>query len=145
MVEELIVVEDSDEDFELLSDTCRQIGFKGHLRRFADAESALAFVEEEIAARRHPRLVLLDLSLPGMDGRDFLARVKLDEAMRTVPIAVYTTSSNINDIKFCYEHHANSFHVKPIGLRESVDEVKAILDYWFSHVVPPDGTITSFG
>jgi CheY-like chemotaxis protein len=136
MHSELIVVEDSDDDFDALERTCRSLNFAGELRRFADAESLLQDVRKWDTEPREAgtrRVILLDLNLPGVDGRELLVQLKSDTALSAVPVVVYTTSSNLRDIAFCYQNHANAYHVKPMDLVALESGVKAMLDYWFAH------------
>ncbi len=136
MDSELIVVEDSDDDFDALERTCRHLNFAGSLRRYIDAESLLKDVrkwdtEPRPAGKR--RVILLDLNLPGTDGRELLVQLKTNTALSAVPVVVYTTSSNLRDVAFCYQNHANAYHVKPMDLDSLESGVKAMLDYWFAH------------
>lgn len=136
MDSELIVVEDSDDDFDALERTCRSLNFSGELRRFVDAESLLTDIrhwDTEPRAAGKRRVILLDLNLPGVDGRDLLVQLKTDTALSSVPVVVYTTSSNLHDVAFCYANHANAYHVKPMDLGALENGVRAMLEYWFSH------------
>jgi CheY-like chemotaxis protein len=136
MDSELIVVEDSDDDFDALERTCRGLNFAGRLRRFSDAESLLADIrhwDTEPRASGKRRVILLDLNLPGVDGRELLVQLKSDTALSSVPVVVYTTSSNLRDVAFCYQNHANAYHVKPMDLAALESGVKAMLEYWFAH------------
>jgi DNA-binding response OmpR family regulator len=131
----LIVVEDSDDDFDALERTCRSLNFDGQVCRYSDAESLLQDirgwdVEPRAAGKR--RVILLDLNLPGVDGRELLVQLKTDTALSAVPVVVYTTSSNLRDVAFCYQNHANAYHVKPMDLAALESGVKAMLDYWFA-------------
>ncbi|HEX5658898.1 MAG TPA: response regulator [Polyangiales bacterium] len=134
MQAELIVVEDSDDDFDALERTCRSLAFAGELKRYSDAETLLQEIrtwdtEPREAGKR--RVILLDLNLPGVDGRELLVQLKTDTALSSVPVVVYTTSSNLRDIAFCYQNHANAYHVKPMDLAALESGIKAMLDYWF--------------
>jgi CheY-like chemotaxis protein len=133
---ELIVVEDSDDDFDALERTCRSLQFTGKLRRFTDADGLLQDIrswDTEPRSSGKRRVILLDLNLPGVDGRELLVQLKSDTALSAVPVVIYTTSSNLRDIAFCYQNHANAYHVKPMDLNALESGVRAMLEYWFSH------------
>jgi CheY-like chemotaxis protein len=82
-------------------------------------------------------VVLLDLNLPGTDGREVLKVVKQDEFLRKIPVIVLTTSSAEDDIQMCYDAGANSYIVKPVELENFIDAVARLRDYWFKIVILP--------
>ena len=77
-------------------------------------------------------LVLLDLNMHGLDGREVLREIKTDENLRIIPVVVFTTSSNPRDIQSCYRFGANSYHLKPIDLYEFEAVVQTIIEYWLA-------------
>ena len=147
MTQELFVVEDSDDDFESLERTCRSVGFPGLISRFADAELALVQLRGRERAgtnpARMPSLILLDLNLPGMDGRELLKTLKTDPALAPVPVVVFTTSTNEDDVRFCYQHHANAYQMKPMSLGEMEADITTLLTYWMDTVVRAPPLLTS--
>lgn len=84
-----------------------------------------------------PDLVLLDLNLPRMDGRQVLERIKGDPSLRCIPVIVFTTSQQKKDIRACYEAGANSCIVKPASTEQFRKIVRTIEDYWFEVVTLP--------
>lgn len=141
MTHELLLVEDSDDDYELFMRTCKSIDFQGTVRRFGDADDALTHLRAldwTYASKDEvPALILLDLNLPGMDGRELLDILKQDPQLRILPVVVYTTSENEQDIAFCYQHHANGYQLKALELERIEADIRALVDYWFTKVVPP--------
>jgi CheY-like chemotaxis protein len=135
----LVVVEDGDEDFEVLCLALAQCGFAGPVRRFVDGEAALAFLTAapESHGEGWPRLVFLDLNLPGMDGREVLQAVRASPRGRLVPIVVLSTSRNPRDVRFCYEAGANCYAIKPVGLSQLEDLVARLVEFWFSMMELP--------
>ncbi|HEY0715614.1 MAG TPA: response regulator [Polyangia bacterium] len=137
---ELLMIEDSDDDYAAFIRTCKAINFSGHVRRFLDGEEALAHLRTLSAqsdfAARLPALIVLDLNLPGMDGREILGALKADAKLRTIPVVVYTTSSSPNDIAFCYEQHANAYQLKAMDVDRLEADLRALTDYWFARVMP---------
>lgn len=132
----LLVVEDSEDDLEALSRTLRELRFPNPIKRCADAECALDYLHHR---GKHPdpnidplpAIILLDLNLPGMDGRELLQALKADAELRRIPVIVYTTSTNPRDVEFCYQHNANAYHVKPMDLDELSTQIRALVEYWF--------------
>ncbi|MET0384974.1 MAG: response regulator [Polyangiales bacterium] len=141
MTRELWLVEDSDDDYELFVRTCKSVGFTGTVRRFSDGDEALAqlrtFDWVHTPKERLPALLLLDLNLPGMDGRELLEILKQDPRLKLLPVVVYTTSSNESDIAFCYQHHANGYQLKAMDVDRQEADVRSLVDYWFTRVVSP--------
>ena len=101
---------------------------------------AMAFLRQErtyVAAPR-PDLILLDLNMPGMDGREVLAQIKMDDRLRTIPIVILTTSESEDDIAKSYQLHANCYLCKPVQLSAFENLVKSINDFWLTKVkLPP--------
>ncbi len=88
--------------------------------------------------RRVPSLILLDLNLPGTDGREVLEEIKQDEKLKIIPVIVFTTSSNPKDIESCYRFGVNSYVLKPINIDKSKEVMQSIVDYWFNIAVLPE-------
>ena len=129
----LLIVEDSDEDFDIALRTLRRQKFGRPVVRSATGDDALDFFYRRgrhgDAAR--PALVVLDLNLPGTDGRDVLARVKADERLRTIPIVVFSTSSNPRDVEQCYQAGANTYFTKPVDYERFQELWRELVTYWF--------------
>lgn len=105
----------------------------------SDGVEALQFLRREPPFQDAPRpdLVLLDLNMPRMDGRETLAIVKTDPALKRIPVVVLTTSDWQVDIAKAYEAHANSYMTKPVDLEKFSEQVNLLLDYWFELIVLP--------
>src|SRR5206468_3295925 len=84
-----------------------------------------------------PDLVLLDLNLPRKNGREVLAEVKADPELRAIPIIVLTSSAADPDVEFAYEHHANAYVRKPLGLERLTEFAGALQSFWRDHVTLP--------
>jgi CheY-like chemotaxis protein len=91
----------------------------------------------EYARAPRPDLILLDLNLPKKDGREVLAEIKKDPALKTIPVVVLTTSSSEADILRSYQLHANCYITKPVGLEGFLTVVKSIDSFWLSVVRLP--------
>jgi len=132
----MLIVEDSNEDFESFRRYLRRSPLQIPIYRCTNGEQALAFLyhtgnytNSQSAPR--PGLIILDLNLPGTDGREVLRRVKQDESLKKIPIVVFTTSDNPRDIEDCYQFGVNSYIVKPINIEQLKRDIQVIIDYWF--------------
>lgn len=133
--EPLLVVEDSNEDFRMLQRLMRRLAVPNPIYRCTNGDEVLEFLYQEgnyqdpdLAPR--PSVILLDLNLPGIDGRDILERLKQDQSFREIPIVVFTTSSNPKDIELCYQKGANGYLIKPMDAQELQKTIQAFVDYW---------------
>jgi CheY-like chemotaxis protein len=131
----LLVIEDSNEDFEALCRIVDQVSnFSLDVHRCVDGDEALDWLNE---ASSHPDLIILDLNLPGTDGREILVTIKQTKKLRSIPIVVLSTSSNPKDIEACYQSGVNSYMLKPMNINELKDSLRVMLDYWFKAMVLP--------
>ena len=137
----LLVVEDSDEDFEALNRIMRKTcQFVVPTKRCVDGDDALDFLHREgayaeRALSESPGLILLDLNLPGTDGREVLSQIKQDEQLKTIPVVVMTTSSNPKDIEDCYRSGVNSYMIKPTDIEQLKTSIRLFMEYWYKVVV----------
>ena len=137
---EVLLVEDDPGDVLLTEETLLGSKIRTNLHVVGDGVEALAFLrkEGEYAAVPRPDLILLDLNMPRKDGREVLAEVKADADLKTIPVAVLTTSSQDEDILKSYELHANCYITKPVGLEQFATVVQSLEDFWFTIVrLPP--------
>ena len=84
-----------------------------------------------------PDLILLDLNLPKKDGREVLAEIKGDPALRRIPVVVLTTSRAEEDVLQCYNMHANCYVIKPIDFERYLEVIKSIEEFWLATVLRP--------
>ena len=134
---QVLLVEDSPGDVRLTQEAFRDSNV--HLHVAADGVEAMAFLRRvgAHAGAARPDLILLDLNLPRMDGREVLARIKRDENLKTIPIVILTTSEAEADIVKSYQLQANCYLVKPVQLEAFVTLVKSINDFWLTKVKLP--------
>jgi CheY-like chemotaxis protein len=99
-----------------------------------DGVEAMAFLRREGVYKDAPRpdITLLDLNMPRMDGREVLAQIKKDDNLKTIPIAILTTSESEADIARSYQLHANCYLCKPVQLSAFENLVKSINDFWLT-------------
>jgi CheY-like chemotaxis protein len=136
----ILLVEDSPGDVRLTREALRDANMAIHLDVAADGIEAMAFLrrEGEHAKALRPDLILLDLNLPRMDGREVLAQIKEDIQLKSIPTVILTTSEAEADIVKSYELQANSYLSKPVELDAFESLVKSINDFWLTKVkLPP--------
>jgi len=130
----VLLVDDSPGDVRLTREAFRDAGAAITLHVAADGVEAIAFLERADANGLAPRpdLILLDLNLPRMDGREVLARIKSDPALRTIPTVILTTSGAPADVARCYELQANCYLIKPVQLDRFESLVESVNDFWLT-------------
>jgi CheY-like chemotaxis protein len=139
---EILLVEDSPADVDLTREALEDAKVHNNLHVVGDGEQALAFLRREgqYAEAPHPDLILLDLNLPRKDGREVLAEIKQDPALRRIPVVILTTSDAEQDVLRTYDLHANCYITKPVDLEQFITVVKSIKQFWLAIVkLPPDG------
>ncbi|NTU84355.1 MAG: response regulator [Chloroflexales bacterium] len=136
---EILLVEDNPGDVRLTMEALRDAKMHNQVHVAKDGVEALAFLlhESPYQATPRPDLILLDLNLPRKDGREVLAAIKGDPALRRIPVVVLTTSQDEQDVLASYDLHANSYIVKPVDLDQFISIVKSIEDFWFEIVKLP--------
>lgn len=139
----LLVAEDSDEDFAVFQRFMRRFNVQNPIYRCSDGDEVLDYLyqegeyESEIDAPR-PSVILLDLNLPGLDGRELLKKIKQDESFKKIPIIVFTTSSNPDDVELCYQRGANGYLIKPVGTPELQKTIYSFVNFWLETNIPPN-------
>jgi CheY-like chemotaxis protein len=136
------VVEDSNDDFRMLKRLIRRMEIQNPIYRCTNGDDALEFLFQtsepsNLATAPRPSIILLDLNLPGIDGRDVLEQLKQDQTLKEIPIVVFTTSSNPQDIKFCYQKGANGYLIKPMDASELQKTVQTFVEFWLETNTPP--------
>ena len=136
---DVLLVEDSPGDVRLTQEALRDANRAIHLHVAVDGIEAMAFLNREGTHSRAPRpdLILLDLNLPKMDGREVLAHIKADEDLKTIPTIILTTSEAEADITKSYQLQANCFLSKPVQLEAFESLVKSINDFWLTKAKLP--------
>ncbi len=135
----VLLVEDSPGDVRLTQEAFRATNMAVDLSVVMDGVEAMAFLRREGAYADAPRpdLILLDLNLPKMDGRQVLAQIKADNNLKTIPAVILTTSMASEDIAVSYQLQANCYIAKPVQLDAFEDVVRSINDFWLKKVALP--------
>lgn len=137
----ILIAEDNDEDFVTFQRALLHNETKARVERCKKGDEVLdyfyqrgRFVNQPLQL---PALILLDLNLPGLDGRHVLTYLKQDVRLKSLPIVVVTTSTNPQDIAVCYSAGANSYLVKSFRFQQFREHMKALIEYWFNVVTLP--------
>jgi len=137
----ILLVEDSPEDFETTQRAFRRSGLKNPILRCADGDEALDFLFHRGSHADAPRpgVILLDLNLPGTDGREVLSEIKANDDLKQIPVIVLTTSADERDVQACYQAGASSYIQKPVDVEGFMRAIERLNDYWFEVVILPKG------
>ena len=139
---EILLVEDNPDDLELTLHTLRRENLANKIHVARDGEEALEFLfcNVERSGERPPKLILLDLKLPKVDGMEVLKRIKADERTRTIPVVILTSSNEERDLLKGYGLGANSYIQKPVDFEQFGDAIRQIGMFWMLiNQAPPPG------
>jgi CheY-like chemotaxis protein len=137
---EILLVEDNPGDALLTLHSLEISKISTHLHVVEDGDQAMAFLHRKDGHHSSPRpdLILLDLNLPGKDGRQVLAEIKGDADLCLIPVVILTSSAADEDLRNAYQAHANSYILKPINFEHFCNTLNCLLEYWFRLVkLPP--------
>jgi CheY-like chemotaxis protein len=138
----ILLVEDSPEDTEAMLRALKKAGMDYPIVHCDNGDDSLDFLHRrgKYANRNQavrPRVILLDLNLPGTDGREVLNEIKTDLTLKAIPVLVLTTSTDERDVENCYQMGANSYIKKPVDAGGFLRTIQRLHDYWFGVVVFP--------
>jgi two-component system, response regulator len=142
----ILLADDDEEDRELARDALQDSRLANEMKFVVDGQDLLDYLHhegrwtEEDSPR--PGIILLDLNMPKMDGREALAEIKADDALRRIPIVVLTTSKDEADVLSTYDLGVSSFITKPVTFGGLVDVMKTWTQYWFEIVELPNGEVS---
>jgi two-component system response regulator len=141
---EILLVEDNPADILMTREAFEQAKMINTIHVVEDGVQAMSFLrrEGEYASSPRPDLILLDLNLPRKNGREVLAEIKADATLKTIPVAVLTTSNAERDVLESYGSHANCYIVKPVQFENFVRAALNIQSFWFSVVTLPSDSGT---
>lgn len=126
----LLLVEDNDIDAAVVQRVLSKLRPDIELERAENGNEALLAVREN-----RPDLILLDIRMPQMDGRETLTLLKNDDALCDIPVVMMSTSTHAADIQFCKKHHANAYMAKSSNLESSREALGNLLSFWFDTAV----------
>ena len=139
MALDLLLVEDNPGDVRLTEEAFRRVNDSVRLHVAADGVEAMAFLRREgaYAGKPRPVLILLDLNLPRLDGREVLSLIKTDEQLKTIPVLILTMSDAPADVRTSYQAQANCYLKKPLSLEEFQDLILSLNRFWLTDVMLP--------
>jgi chemotaxis family two-component system response regulator Rcp1 len=137
---EILLAEDNPGDVRLTQEAFKEGRILNQLHVVSDGMEALAFLRQEGEYKESPRpdLILLDLNMPRMNGRELLGVIKQDESLRRIPVVILTTSDAEEDIARSYDMHANCYVSKPVDFDRFIQVVQSIQDFWLAVVTLPN-------
>src|SRR5271154_1215410 len=141
-VVEILIVEDNPQDLELAQRALRKAKLTNHIHVARDGQEALEFLfcegpHSERKIENGPKVILLDLKLPKVDGLEVLQRIKGDPRTKSIPVVVLTSSKEQNDVLESYKLGVNSYIVKPVNFEGFVKAVQELGMYWLLLNQPP--------
>jgi two-component system, chemotaxis family, response regulator Rcp1 len=137
---QILLIDDHPADAKLFEHALQQIETRARLYWVATAEEGLEFLTQEgrFAGVGRVRLVVSDLSMPGMDGLEFLVHLRKNPALAATPVVIMSSSRSPRDILRSYQQGANSYITKPMSLEAFVATIGTLVRYWLDIVEPPD-------
>ncbi|HLN23170.1 MAG TPA: response regulator [Patescibacteria group bacterium] len=137
---DILLVEDDPADAALAQHALKESALKTRVFHVRDGIECLRFLRregEDFAKATRPHLILLDLNMPRMDGREVLETIKADANLREIPVVVLTTSDFEQDVLRSYDLGANSFVTKPVDIDQFLTVMRSVENYWFNVVTLP--------
>jgi two-component system, response regulator len=138
----ILLVEDNQDDYEATCRAFQKANLCNPIVWCKSGREALDYLKREGAYKdahsvSRPGLVLLDLNMPGMDGRKTLEAIKQDNALKRMPVIILTTSADERDIQACYQTGANTYVQKPVSFEGLIEAIKRLKAYWFEIALLP--------
>ncbi len=125
---EILLVEDNEGDVEMTRRALRTAKPQCRLTVANNGDQAIKLLQD--VSVQPPHLILLDINMPRMDGKAFLSVIKQDDAFRTIPVVMFTSSESPADIRECYERHASCYVVKPFDGVQYANTVREVVHFW---------------
>ncbi|HCL06484.1 MAG TPA: response regulator [Chitinophagaceae bacterium] len=140
---EILLVEDNEGDIRLTIEAFKEAKIKNQVKVVRDGEEALDYLRKQgnYTDVLLPDIILLDINLPKIDGKEVLNIMKNDAVLKTIPVIMLTTSSADSDVEESYANHANCYVIKPVDLNKFMDVIRGIEDYWLSIVKLPNKSL----
>ena len=138
----ILIVEDNPEDYEATFRGLRSAGVANPVFHCADGDDTLDFLFKQgkyADPEKFPKpgIILLDLDLPGTDGREVLSKIKNNDDLKKIPVVILTSSKDDRDIEKCYSDGASSYIIKPVSFTGFMEAIQKLKDYWFEIVILP--------
>jgi CheY-like chemotaxis protein len=130
----ILIVEDDPVDVRFIRRALSQVDENLTVETARDGQAAI----EYLAGGKLPQLILTDLNMPRMNGYDLLKTLKNAPLWKSIPTIIFSTSSDVNDIKYCYSEHANAYLVKPDSMAAYSQIANLLKKFWFEQIELPD-------
>jgi two-component system, response regulator len=129
---EIILVEDNESDADLVMRTLKRNNLANNVLHLQDGQEVLNYFFSESIMKNssNPKVILLDLKMPKVNGIEVLEKLKENEYTSTIPVVILTSSAEESDLKKCYELGANSYVVKPVAFEDFVQKISQLGVYW---------------
>jgi CheY-like chemotaxis protein len=130
----IIVAEDDADDRYLMQTALSETGFQENVTFVDNGVELIHYLEnlsDSIGEADYPNLILLDLNMPKMDGREVLKKIKSHDIFKKIPVVVFSTTKNQTEVKRCYDLGANTYIVKPVSYDTLVETMRQLFTYWF--------------
>jgi len=136
---DILLVEDNLGDIQLFTEAIEETAADLKIFSIRDGIEAIKFLRNEPPYQDAPKpaIILLDLNLPGKDGRKILAEIKSDPALAIIPVVIFSGSDAPQDVSACYSLHANCYIVKPRDLSGLTETIRSLVDFWLMKVKLP--------
>jgi len=131
----ILMIEDSEDDFYATKRAFGKANLLNPIEHVTSGQAALEYLKSD--KNRKPSIILLDLNMPGMDGRMTLDHIKHDRLLNKIPVVILTTSNDERDVKACYELGANTYIQKPVDFDGLIFAIKQLKGYWFEIAILP--------
>ena len=135
----ILLVEDNEGDILLTQEALLETNFNNEVTVMRDGDAAINFLQEAVTKnlKKIPELIILDINLPKVDGKEVLNFIKSHIDLKRIPVVMLTTSSSEADIRDAYNNHANCYITKPVDFNNFFEIIKAIENFWISIVKLP--------
>lgn len=137
----ILLIDDNEDDFDATNRSFKKSRLNNPLHWCQNGKDALDFLRREGKYQsthdKRPVLILLDLNMPGIDGRKVLQILKQDKQLKSIPVVILTTSADERDVKNCYEQGASTYIQKPVDFDGLIGAVQRIKEYWFEVALLP--------
>lgn len=135
----ILLIEDNEGDIVLTIEALKEARVSNTIDVVRDGEKAMQYLrkEGEFTNAPTPDLVLLDINLPKIDGKEVLANIKRDDVLKIIPVVMLTTSDSEKDIFESYNNHANCYITKPVGFQSFIEAIHTLKDFWITIVQLP--------
>lgn len=135
----IVIIDDSNEDYDITCILLAELGVRNPVVRFPDGRTALGYIRREAVDNdlQRPAVILLDLNLPAVNGRELLMEIRAADWLRTVPVLITSTSNNPADVELCYMRGANTYFIKPADFARYERMISVIRQYWLEIAATP--------